>query len=37
MLHLPEAEVKMPLQFGMLKQAQRVREADAEQAELGLG
>jgi site-specific DNA-methyltransferase (adenine-specific) len=30
-------EVKMPPQFGTFKQAQRVRETDAEQAELGFG
>ncbi len=34
---LHNAEVKMPPQFGTFKQAQRVRETDAEQAELGLG
>ncbi len=31
------AEVKMPPQFGTFKQAQRVQQSDAEQAELGLG
>jgi site-specific DNA-methyltransferase (adenine-specific) len=31
------AEVKMPPQFGTFKQAQRVQQAEAEQAELGLG
>ncbi len=30
-------EVKMPPQFGTFKQAQKVQQADAEQAELGLG
>ena len=34
---LHNAEVKMPPQFGTFKQAQRVREADAQQAELGFG
>ena len=34
---LHNAEVKMPPQFGTFKQAQRVREAEAEQAELGFG
>ena len=34
---LHNAEVKMPPQFGTFKQAQRVQQADAEQAELGLG
>jgi len=28
--------VKMPPQFGMFKQAQRVQQSDAQQAELGL-
>jgi hypothetical protein len=28
---------KMPPQFGTFKQAQRVKQADAEQVELGLG
>ena len=31
------AEVKMPPQFGTFKQAQRVQQADAGQAELGFG
>ena len=31
------AEVKMPPQFGTFKQAQRVQQQDAEQAELGFG
>jgi len=31
------AEVKMPPQFGTFKQAQRVQQSDAEQAELGFG
>jgi hypothetical protein len=31
------AEVKMPLQFGTFKQAQRVQQAEAEQPELGFG
>ena len=31
------AEVKMPPQFGTFKQAQRVQQAEAAQAELGLG
>jgi len=34
---LHNAELKMPPQFGTFKQAQRVRQSDAEQAELGLG
>ncbi len=35
--HLPEAEVKMPPQFGTFKQAQKVgKQTEAEQAELGL-
>jgi len=33
---LHNAEVKMPPQFGTFKQAQRVKQTDAEQAELGL-
>ncbi len=33
---LHNAEVKMPPQFGTFKQAQRVQQAEAEQAELGL-
>jgi len=31
------AQVKMPPQFGTFKQAQRVQQAEAEQAELGFG
>jgi len=31
------AEVKMPPQFGTFKQAQRVQQSDAQQAELGFG
>ncbi len=34
---LHNEEVKMPPQFGTFKQAQRVQQTDAEQAELGLG
>ncbi len=34
---LHNAEVKMPPQFGTFKQAQRVRQAEAEQPELGFG
>jgi site-specific DNA-methyltransferase (adenine-specific) len=34
---LHDAEVKMPPQFGTFKQAQRVQQPDAEQAELGFG
>ncbi len=34
---LHNAEVKMPPQFGTFKQAQRVQQTDAEQAELGFG
>jgi site-specific DNA-methyltransferase (adenine-specific) len=34
---LHNAEVKMPPQFGTFKQAQRVQQGGAEQAELGLG
>jgi site-specific DNA-methyltransferase (adenine-specific) len=34
---LHNAEVKMPPQFGTFKQAQRVQQTGAEQAELGLG
>ncbi len=34
---LHNAEVKMPPQFGTFKQAQRVLQPDAEQAELGFG
>ena len=30
------SEVKMPPQFGTFKQAQRVQQAETEQAELGL-
>ncbi len=33
---LHNAEVKMPPQFGTFKQAQRVQQSDAQQAELGL-
>jgi len=29
--------VKMPPQFGTFKQAQRVQQSDAQQAELGFG
>jgi len=31
------AGVKMPPQFGTFKQAQRVQQSDAQQAELGFG
>ena len=31
------SEVKMPPQFGTFRQAQRVQQAEAEQAELGFG
>jgi site-specific DNA-methyltransferase (adenine-specific) len=34
---LHNAEVKMPPQFGTFKQAQKVQQSDAEQAELGFG
>jgi site-specific DNA-methyltransferase (adenine-specific) len=34
---LHNAEVKMPPQFGTFKQAQRVRQAEVEQVELGFG
>lgn len=34
---LHNAEVKMPPQFGTFKQAPRVQQADAEQAEFGFG
>ena len=34
---LHNTEVKMPPQFGTFKQAQRVQQSDAEQAELGFG
>lgn len=34
---LRNAKVKMPPQFGTLRQAQRVQQADAEQFELGFG
>ena len=34
---LHNAEVKMPPQFGTFKQAQRVQQAEAEQAEFGFG
>ncbi len=34
---LHNAEVKMPPQFGTFKQAQRVQQSDAQQAELGFG
>jgi len=34
---LHNAEVKMPPQFGTFKQAQRVQQSNAEQAELGFG